>query len=165
MQLYKVVFQTHYKDIIDTGTVLIVASNQDHAAELAIHHLQLPVSTTVFDIQRVKTNTYQLSRKEIEKKIERDGKNHYDDDKDKPVVYSLKVTAEIKAFQEANAWRTLAKCIEEQASVAKPIVNKHISDLDMHADRREFSPRPPTIEKQSIFVAPKFFQGGAARGK
>jgi hypothetical protein len=165
MQLYKVAFQTHYKDIIDSGTILIVASNQDHAAELTVHHLQLPVSTTVFDVQRVKTNTYQLTRKEIEKKLDTGKRDDGEHHADRPVVFNLKVSAEIKAGQEATAWRTLAKCIEERASVVKPLVNNKIKDLDMQADRREFSPRPPAIEKQSIFVAPKFFQGGAARGK
>lgn len=162
MQLYKVSFHVHHADVIDIGEVVVCASNQDHAAEILSHHLMLPVSTTVFEVQRVKGNFYQLKRKEVAKPNTAARKS---DDRDKPAVFDLSVNVSVKARTEASAWLNLADCLRERVGVAKPIVNSSIVSIDMQANRREFTPRSPAMEKQSIYTKPQFFSGGSARGR
>jgi hypothetical protein len=156
-------FHVHHADLIDFGEVVVCATNQEHAAEILLHNLMLPVSTTVFEVQRVKGNFYQLKRKEVPKLTERN--QRVGEDRDKPAIFDLSVNVSVKARSEALAWLKLADCLKERVGVAKPIINSSILSLDMQANRQEFRPRSPAIEKQSIYSKPRFFSGGSARGR
>lgn len=163
MQMYRIEFQTRYDGVIDTGSAVVCAGDEDAAAAMLVWHLGLPVSMTVLDVKKLKPAVFNISRKEIiipQRRAASGGP------KNEPelAVYAVAVSAEVKAISEASAFRILAKSVTERASANAPETSGKISDLEMRVERRELRARTPALEKQSIYTHPQFFRGGSARG-
>jgi len=162
MQMYKVSFQTRYNDIIDIGECLVCAANNELAADMIRESLRLPISSTIFEVNRIKPSIYSLSRKEV---IKNQNFHNHQTDKD-PSVFMLSASCSIKAYSETSAWNRFSKSISERSFANKAVIEDGgIKDLEMNCERKELTPRSPAIEKQSIYKCPQIFAGGMARGR
>ena len=157
--MYQVSFQTHYEDIIDAGKVLVVARDQEDAANRARFFLDLPGSQTTFDIMRIKPNFFQLDRTEIFKnKAARGVKGLAPKDR-----FILTITAGVRALDEAQVLRKIGHAVLARCASHKAKIEKDISEFEVTCDRLGARPRSPQIDNQAIYKETRFFQGGAAR--
>ena len=162
MQMYEVEFRVHYEDLIDCGKVLVCASDNDSAAEMVRFHFGLPASQGTFDVKRIKPSIFQIDRRPIHKKAEAQSINAA---RDPLAVFTVDVTASIRAASESHALRKMGTMLIERSKAEKAIVDKSVSDIEITCNRREYEPRSPAIDRQAIYTHPRFFAGGAARGR
>lgn len=157
MQMYKVSFQTHYPDIIDVGESLVCAANSDLAAELIREHLKLPISATVFEVNRVKPSIFTLSRKEIAKNANAHYNANRINTEREPAIFMLRASCSIKVYSEVAAWKKFSDTLFQRSSATKAIIDDgKLRDLEMDCERKELRARSPAIELQSIYKAPRF---------
>lgn len=173
MQMYEVSFQTHYEDVIDTGKILVCASDNQHAVDTVRLFLGVPASQSVITANRIKPSVYQLDRREIKKN--KAARNRLDAVHElnqahgltRPPVenspWVLGVTAGVRAVSESAAWQKLAYAILERTHHNSAVINGSVTELEMTCEQAAFRPKPSAIEKQAIYKEARFFSGGAAR--
>jgi len=160
VQLYQVSFQAHYEDMIDIGSVLVCATSNDDAGERVRMLFDLPQSRTTFDVKRVKGNTWQLERREVERFAARRATNKALS----PLAnWFVSVSATIRAANETSAWVRFGHHILTRAKSPNALLDKAVLEFDAEAVRADSMPKGPATEKQSIYKETQFFQGGATR--
>lgn len=175
MQMYRVRFARKASvDIVDMGDIIVCAASNEAALDMVCAILGLRASEVVFDIARVKPSFWQISRRDVKNSItatealivgaanlsnatfpgvtEGRSDEHW---------YSVCAQASIKAEDENEAIFKLSVGIQREMSGEKQKAST--KDLDIKCDRREFHPRTPAVEQNSIFTVRRIFRGGDTR--
>jgi len=118
MQMYRVLFQTHYVSTVDKGDVLVCASNNQAAIDMVINLLNLPATRTQCEAQRVKPSIWELERKEIRMGEAKPSRRNYGlaAPEPPPVRHLVNVSATITGRDEGQVIRRLAKKLNERSN-------------------------------------------------
>ena len=164
MQLYKVTFRAHHEDYVDTGAILVCASSKSDAEDRVIALCDIPRSKTDLDVDRIKTNHYQLSRYDYDKAVP---KGALKDDvpvvRKRKEVYVLSASAAVVAISEASGWKKLIRHVNERLSRGAAFYDEEVTDVALSAYQEEESPKTADVGREAVFSHHRMFQGGAAR--
>lgn len=170
MQLYNVKFRNHKANVIDVGEVLVVASSNEAASETVLSLLELPKSSTTFEVVRVKPNLFQVMRGEIPKEMPINGTfprsqaaldRLTEPDRDR---YSVQISGAVWAHSEDSAVKKLARyALAEMDGEAKKPHAKAVGMVQILSDKMVES-SASAVERNGIYSNHRFFHGGDARG-
>ena len=160
MQMYRVKFARHDGDVVDHGDVVVCASDLDHASDVVSAILDLPPSSTVFDVARVKPGLYQISRHEAPRPVGPSVATF--PSADERHRYAVQASASVKAMSENGAIRKLVAAINAELAGQAPI---GVGALQVLCERTDIAPKGPAIEQNAIYTNPTIFAGGDARGR
>lgn len=160
MQLYEVSFQTNYEDAIDCGKLIVCAKSNDEAADRVRISLDLPASRTVFTVNRIKENLFQMDRRQIEKNLAARASVAAFAPKQK---FILGVTSTIRAASETLAWIKLGHAIIDRSKAKKAIVDPAVLEIESTCDAMGSLPPVANLSREAVYKEHQFVQGGAAR--
>lgn len=164
MQLYDLRFQSHYPDMVDCGRLLVVAGSQDEAVKKALMFLNVPGSTTTFQIDKVKPALFQLDRTEVFKNVYR--KDNKVAGLFPKVAFVLNAVLMVKAKSESSAWMKAANYLRNKTQNSR-FTDNDIETCDISAERVSktgIELKAPMIERQAIYKETQIFRGGKGDG-
>lgn len=160
-QMYQVEFQTHYVNMVDTGTVIVCASDNNTASEMVIQLLALPRSRTKCETKRIKPSLYELTRREIKtSETKPSARNHGEaqDMKD----FNLQISAAVSGTDEKHAMRRLAGSLIHK-SKDQPVLDRHTKKLMVDCNAVEPEQRRLRSMEQVELYKVRGFIGGSAK--
>lgn len=174
-QMYRVKFARQLSDDhVDLGDVIVCATSAEQAGASVASILGVAMSKTEMEISRVKPSIYQISRQTIKNtasaheahtvkadELSRATFPGVTESMPDEFLWVVTAQAQIRAENEDWAITKLGKAIERQQTGEKQKTS--CKEFEIKAERLDLSPRSPAVDKNSLYVPIRIFQGGDGR--